>query len=160
MATRVTDGARRERHEKFFFSGYRPRFARFAASPLPRACIARTKSEEKRDCSQSRTGCRDLDLPLINVLTFGGKVIKNAFEVGNLIVKSSISPSLRQITNSISCQCTKALNILSNILGTEKFGCHCFTHSAPLFIISDKRKKIRQLLSFKSCMTSLSSQRL
>ena len=36
MATRVTDGARRER-----------RFARLAASPLPRACIALTKSEEK-----------------------------------------------------------------------------------------------------------------
>ena len=34
MATRVTDGAR-------------PRFARLAASPLPRACIALTKSEEK-----------------------------------------------------------------------------------------------------------------
>ena len=50
MATRVTDGARRERHEKrdsFFFSGCRPRFARLAASPLPRACIALTKSEEK-----------------------------------------------------------------------------------------------------------------
>ena len=45
MATRVTDGARRERHEK---RGCRPRFARLAASPLPRACIAlRTKSEEK-----------------------------------------------------------------------------------------------------------------
>ena len=37
MATRVTDGARRERHEK----------KRLAASPLPRACIAPTKSEEK-----------------------------------------------------------------------------------------------------------------
>ena len=35
MATRVTDGARR------------PRFARLAASPLPRACIALTKSEGK-----------------------------------------------------------------------------------------------------------------
>ena len=35
MATRVTDGASR------------PRFARLAASPLPRACIALTKSEEK-----------------------------------------------------------------------------------------------------------------
>ena len=35
MATRVTDGARR------------PRFACPAASPLPRACIALTKSEEK-----------------------------------------------------------------------------------------------------------------
>ena len=31
----------------FFFSGCRPRFARLAASPLPRACIALTKSEEK-----------------------------------------------------------------------------------------------------------------
>ena len=38
MATRVTDGARRERH---------PRFALLAVSPLPRACIALTKSEEK-----------------------------------------------------------------------------------------------------------------
>ena len=27
--------------------GCRPRFARLAASPLPRACIALTKSEEK-----------------------------------------------------------------------------------------------------------------
>ena len=34
MATRVTDGARRE-------------LARLAASPLPRASIALTKSEEK-----------------------------------------------------------------------------------------------------------------
>ena len=34
MATRVTDGAR-------------PRFARLVASPLPRASIALTKSEEK-----------------------------------------------------------------------------------------------------------------
>ena len=31
----------------FFFSGCRPRFARLAASPLPPACIALTKSEEK-----------------------------------------------------------------------------------------------------------------
>ena len=30
-----------------YFSGCRPRFARLAASPLPRACIAPTKSEEK-----------------------------------------------------------------------------------------------------------------
>ena len=29
------------------FSVVRPRFARLAASPLPRACIALTKSEEK-----------------------------------------------------------------------------------------------------------------
>ena len=36
MATRVTDGA-----------GCRPRFARLAASPLPRECIALTKTEEK-----------------------------------------------------------------------------------------------------------------
>ena len=52
MATRVTDRARRERHEKagslsFFSSGCRPRFVRLAASPLPRACIALTESEEK-----------------------------------------------------------------------------------------------------------------
>ena len=58
MATHVTDGARRERHEKrettlkarengLFFSGCRPRFARRAASLLPRAYIALTKSEEK-----------------------------------------------------------------------------------------------------------------
>ena len=38
MATRVTDGARRER---------RPRFVRLAASPLARACNPLTKSEEK-----------------------------------------------------------------------------------------------------------------
>ena len=38
MATRVTDGERRE---------CRPGFARLAASLLPRACIALTKSEEK-----------------------------------------------------------------------------------------------------------------
>ena len=31
----------------FFFSGCRPRFARLAASPLPRACNALTNSEEK-----------------------------------------------------------------------------------------------------------------
>ena len=50
MATRVTDGAR-----GFFFSGCSPRFARLTASPLPRACIALTKSDmkKKRDCSQS-----------------------------------------------------------------------------------------------------------
>ena len=36
MATRVTDDARGGE-----------RFARLAASPLPRACIALTKSEEK-----------------------------------------------------------------------------------------------------------------
>ena len=29
----------------FFFSGCRPRFARLAASPLPRACIAVTEKE-------------------------------------------------------------------------------------------------------------------
>ena len=40
MATRVTDGS-------FFFSGCRPRFARLAASPLARECIALTKYEEK-----------------------------------------------------------------------------------------------------------------
>ena len=39
MTTRVTKGARRERH--------RPRFARIAASPLPRACTALTKCEVK-----------------------------------------------------------------------------------------------------------------
>ena len=38
MATRVTDGVN---------DGCRPRFARLAASPLRRACIALTKSEEK-----------------------------------------------------------------------------------------------------------------
>ena len=35
------------------FVDCRPRFARLAASPLPRACIALTKSKKKRDCSQS-----------------------------------------------------------------------------------------------------------
>ena len=37
MTTRVTEGARRERHDKrrlFFFSGCLPRFSRLAASPL------------------------------------------------------------------------------------------------------------------------------
>ena len=38
MAMRVTDGTRRERH---------PRIAHLAALPLPRACIALTKYEEK-----------------------------------------------------------------------------------------------------------------
>ena len=39
----------------FFFSGCRPRFARLAVSPLPRACIAlRLNLKKKRDCSQSR----------------------------------------------------------------------------------------------------------
>ena len=38
MATRVTDGARRER---------RPRFARLGASLLARVCTLLTKSEEK-----------------------------------------------------------------------------------------------------------------
>ena len=46
MATRVTDGARRER-QFFFFSGCRRRFARLAASPLARACTPLTKPEEK-----------------------------------------------------------------------------------------------------------------
>ena len=44
MATRVTDGARRER---------RPRFVRLAASPLARACTHLTKSEEKRETARS-----------------------------------------------------------------------------------------------------------
>ena len=35
------------------FVDCRLRFARLAASPLPRACIALTKSKKKRDCSQS-----------------------------------------------------------------------------------------------------------
>jgi len=51
MATRETDGARWEKHEKretlVFFSGCRPRFARLAASPLARACTPLTKPEEK-----------------------------------------------------------------------------------------------------------------
>ena len=46
MATRVIDGARRER-QFFFFSGCRRRFARLAASPLARACTPLTKPEEK-----------------------------------------------------------------------------------------------------------------
>ena len=45
MVTRVTDGARWERHEKiFFFTDCRPRFAR--ALPL-------INLKKKRDCSQS-----------------------------------------------------------------------------------------------------------
>ena len=47
MVTRVTDGARRERHEALFSSRAAALVSRLAASPLPRACIALTKSEEK-----------------------------------------------------------------------------------------------------------------
>ena len=48
MTTRVTEGARRERHDNLF-SGCRPRFSRLAASPLnARARVhSLTKSEEK-----------------------------------------------------------------------------------------------------------------
>ena len=51
MVMRVTDGARRERHEKkeqslFFLRGLRPRFARLAASSLPRACIPLKKKTD------------------------------------------------------------------------------------------------------------------
>ena len=44
MATRVTDGARRERH------------AKSSSRVSRRACIALTESEEKRDCSRQSTG--------------------------------------------------------------------------------------------------------
>ena len=50
MATRKTDGARWERHEK----GWRTRFARLAASPLARACTSLTKPEEKERLLQSK----------------------------------------------------------------------------------------------------------
>ena len=51
MATRVTDGAKR------------PRFACPAASPLPRACIALTKSEEKeRRTARSLEITREVEL--------------------------------------------------------------------------------------------------
>ena len=68
MATRVTDGARWERHEKrvFFISGCRPRFARLAASPLARACTPLTKSEEKER--------------LLAVYTILGSLSKGVFE--------------------------------------------------------------------------------
>ena len=48
IITRVTEGARRERHDNLF-SGCRPRFSRLAASPLnARARVhSLTKSEEK-----------------------------------------------------------------------------------------------------------------
>ena len=51
MATRVTDGARRERLP--------PSFQRLAASPLPRSCIALTKSEEKERLVAVYTSPRD-----------------------------------------------------------------------------------------------------
>ena len=48
MTTRVTEGARRERHDNLF-SGCRPRFSRLAASPLNARARVHflTKSEEK-----------------------------------------------------------------------------------------------------------------
>ena len=68
MTTRVTEGARRERHNayfigsgyagslSFFFSGCRYRFSRLAASPLN--ALARAlpllNLKQKRDCSKSR----------------------------------------------------------------------------------------------------------
>ena len=45
MATHVTDGARR--------------FARLEASPLPRACIALTKSEEKERLLAAYQWCKE-----------------------------------------------------------------------------------------------------
>ena len=51
MATRVTDGARRERLP--------PSFQRLASSPLPRSCIALTKSEEKERLVAVYTSPRD-----------------------------------------------------------------------------------------------------
>ena len=49
MPTRVIDGAAALVIDgaAALFSGCRPRFAGLAASPLPRACIALTKTEEK-----------------------------------------------------------------------------------------------------------------
>ena len=50
MATRVTDGARREKHEKresvFFLLGLPPSFRASRGFAPPPACIALTKSEE------------------------------------------------------------------------------------------------------------------
>ena len=46
----------------FFFSGCRPRFARLAASPLPRACIALTKSEEKRETARGQKEITNLEI--------------------------------------------------------------------------------------------------
>ena len=53
-STRVTEGARRERHEKGK-TGCRPRFSRLAASPLnARArALPLLNLKKKRDCSQS-----------------------------------------------------------------------------------------------------------
>ena len=47
LTARDGKGTKTERLS-FFFSGSRPRFARLEASPLPRACTALTKSEEKK----------------------------------------------------------------------------------------------------------------
>ena len=66
MATRVTDGARRER---------RPRFVRFAASPLARACTHLTKSEEKRETARSLPERRRHGFPWVhpsNAASFTG----------------------------------------------------------------------------------------
>ena len=60
MTTRVTEGARRERHDQretttFFFSGCRPRFSRLAASPLNTRvrALRLLNVKKKRDSSQS-----------------------------------------------------------------------------------------------------------
>ena len=61
MATRVTDGARR------------PRFACPAASPLPRACIALTKSEEKeRRTVRSLEITREVDQTVYTLVYISG----------------------------------------------------------------------------------------
>ena len=56
MTTRVTEGARRERHDNLF-SGCRPRFSsrvlRLRRSTLARACTPLLNLKKKRDCSQS-----------------------------------------------------------------------------------------------------------
>ena len=49
----------RDERGSFFFSGCRPRFSRL--SPFARTCMSLTKSEKKRDCSQS-TKTRSSDL--------------------------------------------------------------------------------------------------
>ena len=52
----------------FFFSGCRPRFTRLAASPLPRACISLTKSEEKeRLLSVYENGKKAIDVVTLDL---------------------------------------------------------------------------------------------
>ena len=72
--------------------GCRPRFARLAASPLPRACIALTKSEEnERLLAVYTLGVGDsLLLPLFSFLGIdvnGSKGLSPTPSVGNLSLR-------------------------------------------------------------------------